>query len=44
MMTLLLYFYMIDSAFSAASGLSELFITVYNIVIGLVLVVYYTVF
>lgn len=44
MMTLLLYFFMIDSTFSAATGLSEPFITIYNIVIALVLVVYYTVF
>lgn len=43
-MTLLLYFYMIDSAFSAAPGLSQPFITIYNIIIGLALVVYYAVF
>ncbi len=43
-MTLLLYFFMIDSAFSAFTGLSEPFIAVYNVVIGLVLVVYYAVF
>ena len=42
-MTLLLYFFMIDSAFSAYPGLSEPFIAVYNIVIGLVLVVYYSI-
>lgn len=44
MMTMLLYFYIIDSAFSAGTGLSEPFITIYNIIIGLVLVVYYAVF
>ena len=43
-MTLLLYFFMIDSAFSALPGLSEPFIAVYNIVIGLALVVYYSIF
>lgn len=41
---MLLYFFMIDSAFSAASGLSEPFITIYNVIIGLVLVVYFSVF
>ena len=44
MMTMLLYMFMIDSTFSAATGLSEPFITVYNVVIALVLVVHYAVF
>ena len=43
-MTLLLYYFMIDSAFSAASGLSQPFITIYNVIIGLVLVVYFSIF
>lgn len=43
-MTLVLYFFMIDSAFSALAGLSDSFIGVYNIIIGLCLVVYYSIF
>ena len=44
MMTLVLYFFMIDSAFSALAGLSDSFIGVYNVIIGLCLVVYYSIF
>ena len=43
-MTLILFFFMTESAFSAFPGLSEPFITVYNIIIGLVLVLYYSIF
>ena len=43
-MTLVLYFFMIDSAFSALAGLSDPFIAIYNIIIGLCLVVYYAIF
>lgn len=35
---------MVDSAFSAMTALSDTFIGVYNIVIGLVLVMYFTIF
>lgn len=35
---------MIDSAFSALAGLSDPFIAIYNIIIGLCLVVYYAIF
>ena len=35
---------MIDSVFSALPGLSQPFIAIYNIVIGLALVVYYSIF
>jgi hypothetical protein len=43
-MTLLLYYFMIDSAFSAFAGLSEPFIAIYNVIIGLVLINYFAVF
>lgn len=43
-LTLLLFFFMIQSAFSAFPGLSEPFMSIYNIIIGLVLVCYYAVF
>lgn len=43
-MTLILFFFMIDSVFSAQPGLSDPFIAIYNIIIGLSLVVYYSVF
>lgn len=35
---------MVDSAFSALAGLSDSFIGIYNIIIGLCLVVYYSIF
>ena len=39
-----MFCFMADSVFSAFPALSEAFITVYNIVIGLILVVYYSIF
>lgn len=35
---------MVDSAFSAYPAISQPFIAVYNIIIGLALVVYYSIF
>ena len=44
MMSLLLYYFMTDSAFSALAAFSDSFIGIYNILIGLCLVVYYSIF
>lgn len=43
-LTLLLYFFITQSGFSAFPGLSEPFMSIYNIIIGLVLVCYFAVF
>ena len=43
-MTLVLFFFMVESAFSAFPALSQPFITVYNILIGMVLVLYFSIF
>ena len=44
MLAILSFCFIIDSAFSAMTALSDTFIGVYNIIIGLVLVLYFTIF
>ena len=43
-MTLLIFFFMIDSAFSGQPSFSELFISLYNAFIGMIILVYYSIF